>query len=215
MDFDYFKYPVIFSLLCATTANADMMNTDDLAAWETCALCHGVDGISAMPRFPNLAGQKIAYLQTQVLDFRAGRRRNDGGQMQGVMADMSNQDLQEALEYFARAAAPVEASAETDANLYEQGRLVFHGRSPRATACVACHGHPESAAPWLFGQHEDYLQKQLEDFRVGKREAHGRSSMPEIARQLTPEQIRAVVHYAARADVQINGNGPAGNLQAN
>lgn len=49
----------------------------------TCAGCHGPAGISNNPLWPNLAGQKEAYLVKQMKAFR------DGGRADPMMAPMS------------------------------------------------------------------------------------------------------------------------------
>lgn len=48
-----------------------------------CAACHGAEGISAIPMYPNLAGQKEAYLAKQMKDFKSGARKDP------VMAPMA------------------------------------------------------------------------------------------------------------------------------
>jgi len=42
----------------------------------SCVACHGTNGISIMPIYPNLAGQKDAYLEAQIKAFRDGTRTN-------------------------------------------------------------------------------------------------------------------------------------------
>jgi cytochrome c553 len=42
----------------------------------TCAACHGVDGNSANPEWPSLAGQHVSYLTRQLQAFRSGERQN-------------------------------------------------------------------------------------------------------------------------------------------
>ncbi|WP_341648216.1 cytochrome c [Thauera humireducens] len=49
---------------------------DVAAILPLCAGCHGVDGISSEGLYPNLAGQKDAYLIKQLEDFKQ-RRRTD------------------------------------------------------------------------------------------------------------------------------------------
>jgi cytochrome c553 len=44
---------------------------------DACRACHGPMGISLNPTIPNLAGQKPAYLETQLKAFRSKDRRND------------------------------------------------------------------------------------------------------------------------------------------
>jgi cytochrome c553 len=41
-----------------------------------CAGCHGAKGISGNPLWPNLAGQKDAYLIKQMKAFRDGKRED-------------------------------------------------------------------------------------------------------------------------------------------
>ncbi|REL28617.1 cytochrome c [Thalassotalea euphylliae] len=48
-----------------------------------CAACHGAEGISAIPMYPNLAGQKEAYIAKQLKDFKSGARKDP------VMAPMA------------------------------------------------------------------------------------------------------------------------------
>jgi cytochrome c553 len=41
---------------------------------ESCAACHGPEGNSFNSVWPNLAGQKAAYIISQLKDYRAGHR---------------------------------------------------------------------------------------------------------------------------------------------
>lgn len=64
-----------------------------------CAACHGAMGISAVPMYPNLAGQKEAYLAKQLKDFKMGNRKDP------VMAPMamglSDADIANVAAYYA------------------------------------------------------------------------------------------------------------------
>jgi cytochrome c553 len=64
-----------------------------------CAGCHGANGISAAPIYPNLAGQKEAYLVAQLKAFRDGTRAN------AIMAPMakplSDADIDNLAAYYA------------------------------------------------------------------------------------------------------------------
>ncbi len=42
----------------------------------TCIGCHGADGNSVVPNFPNIAGQHASYLEKQLKDFRDGFRKD-------------------------------------------------------------------------------------------------------------------------------------------
>ena len=51
-----------------------------------CASCHGANGISAIPNYPNLAGQKEQYLVDQLKAFKAGQRNTGNGAIMTPMA---------------------------------------------------------------------------------------------------------------------------------
>lgn len=46
------------------------------AAAQSCTACHGPNGQSNNPMWPNLAGQKKDYLIKQLNDFRSGARKD-------------------------------------------------------------------------------------------------------------------------------------------
>lgn len=57
-----------------------------------CAYCHGEDGNSIKPRFPNLASQNPVYLLDQFERFRTGLREDFTGVMPALVENMSNDD---------------------------------------------------------------------------------------------------------------------------
>lgn len=64
-----------------------------------CAACHGSEGISSLEIYPNLAGQKEAYLASQLTHYREGERNNP------IMAPMakplSDDDIADLAAYYA------------------------------------------------------------------------------------------------------------------
>ena len=64
-----------------------------------CAVCHGADGISASPDFPNLAGQHADYLESAMKHYKNGKRKNP------IMAEqvkgLSPKDMMDLAAYFA------------------------------------------------------------------------------------------------------------------
>jgi cytochrome c553 len=63
-----------------------------------CATCHGRAGISTAPLFPNLAGQKSAYLAEQLRMFRSGERKSE--QMNIIAKALSDEDIENLAAYF-------------------------------------------------------------------------------------------------------------------
>jgi cytochrome c553 len=68
-------------------------------AASVCAACHGVDGNSAVPDFPKLAGQHPDYLAKALRDYQSGRRKN--AIMAGMAASLTPADIDNLSAYFA------------------------------------------------------------------------------------------------------------------
>ena len=109
-----------------------MIDKEGVEPQALCGLCHSLDGVSRMSKFPKLAGQKAAYIKKQFLDFHAGRRANDGGQMSGITREIDTAAIDGVAQYFAQLPAPpatvlpddsaAQAQAQQGADLFFQGR---------------------------------------------------------------------------------------------
>jgi cytochrome c553 len=89
----------IASLLLVTASSG---LAGDLAAGKSkaasCSGCHGANGISANPLWPNLAGQKEAYLVKQLKAFRDGARSDP--MMTPMAKPLSGADIENLAAYF-------------------------------------------------------------------------------------------------------------------
>lgn len=87
------------ALLIATpiTQAADIEAGQSKAA--TCSGCHGKEGISPNPLWPNLAGQKEQYLKNQIIAFRDGARKN--AMMAPMVANLTDEDAANIAAYYA------------------------------------------------------------------------------------------------------------------
>jgi len=66
---------------------------------QVCEACHGPDGKSIAPIYPNLAGQHESYLVKALADYRAGRRTNPI--MAPMAANLSDQDIEDLAAWYA------------------------------------------------------------------------------------------------------------------
>lgn len=66
---------------------------------QPCQDCHGVDGKSVDPAYPNLAGQHESYLIKALADYRSGAR--DNAIMNSFAAKLSNQDIEDLAAWYA------------------------------------------------------------------------------------------------------------------
>jgi cytochrome c553 len=87
--------------LLLVTANISMAGGDAAAGKAksaTCAGCHGAAGVSANPLWPNLAGQKDAYLVKQMKAFRDGKRSDP--MMSPMAKPLSDADIDNLAAYY-------------------------------------------------------------------------------------------------------------------
>lgn len=86
----------------AVLASGSVLAAGDAAAGKaksaTCAGCHGAEGVSANPLWPNLAGQKDAYLAKQLKAFRDGTRTDP--MMAPMAKPLSDDDINNLAAYF-------------------------------------------------------------------------------------------------------------------
>lgn len=190
--------------LAGAPAQADMIDTSGMKPWETCALCHGLDGISRMPKFPRLAGQRPGYIEKQLKDFLEGRRGNDGGQMEAIVTEISRGDIPAVAAHFAQAGPPAPVEADASPRALARAKRIFETGDAEAAvpACKGCHAFSPDGpvtGPRITAQHPGYLAKQLRDFRSGERANDPDGAMAEIARKLSDADIEALAaHIAAR-----------------
>jgi len=86
----------MFMLVGVAQAGGDAAAGKAKAA--TCAGCHGATGISNNPVWPNLAGQKAAYIVKQLKAFRAGSRKDP--MMDATSKGLSDADIENLAAYY-------------------------------------------------------------------------------------------------------------------
>tara|TARA_R110001592_G_scaffold116059_1_gene316996 strand:+ start:134801 stop:135106 length:306 start_codon:yes stop_codon:yes gene_type:complete len=84
------------------TAGSHAIAAGDAAAGKglsaVCAGCHGAEGISMNGLWPNLAGQKAAYLAKQIKAFRDGQRSDP--MMSNMVKTLTDQDAEDLAAYY-------------------------------------------------------------------------------------------------------------------
>lgn len=185
----------------AAPAKAGMIDESNLQPWEACALCHSLNGISRMAKFPKLAGQVPAYIMKQIGDFREGRRTNDGEQMQAMAGVIEPKNIPVVAKYFAGLPVPPPAEAPPADVIALAEPLAAKGDAKRGLpACLSCHAKgtvASSGAPRIEAQHADYISKQLTDFKAGTRTNDPDKVMEGVAGKLSDDEISALGRYFA------------------
>lgn len=164
---------------------------------ETCGTCHGVNGRSVSPTFPNLAAQQAPYIELQLKAFKDQSRADPDAQayMWGMASQLSDATISGLAKHFSQ--QPAAEGKSGNASLIAQGRTLYDEGVParQIPPCASCHGaHAEGSGPFprLAGQHAPYLLKQLLVIQSVLRTApvmHG------VIKDLSKDQMQAVVAY--------------------
>jgi cytochrome c553 len=166
-------------------------------AQEVCVACHGEQGVSRAPEYPNLAGQSGAAIYKQLNDYRTGSRTNQ--LMTDIAKALDEATLADIAAYYAaqpkRNPNPATLAESPPAIV----RLVELGDPSRnIPPCASCH-RPGSGgpieAPILSEQGKDYLVLQLKMYAAGERRNDVYGRMRAIAAKLTPAEIEGLAVY--------------------
>ncbi|MCW8195525.1 cytochrome c4 [Proteobacteria bacterium 005FR1] len=200
----------VFAL--AQGAQAQFQGNAEAGAEKTavCSACHGQDGNSGVPTYPKLAGLGEQYLYKQLGEIKSGERVVP--EMTGMLAGLSDQDLQDIAAYYAdqemqlsgAQEAEVQLNSGAKANSLELGRSIYRFGNPETgvPACSGCHsptgrGNAPAGYARVGGQFADYVAKQLRDFRAGNRTNDKQQIMRSVAEHMSEAEILGVANYIA------------------
>ena len=158
---------------------------------QACAACHGPGGNSSIPATPSLSGQPVQFIETQLIMFREGNRKD--AQMSPMAKDLTNAEVNNLAAYYS--GQPVTAPAHvTPADKAAAGR-----RLTEQNHCVDCHGpalRGQQHIPRLAGQQFEYLRAQLRGFKAGTRfDMDGQ--MSSVAQTLSDADVEILSDYLA------------------
>jgi cytochrome c553 len=139
---------------------------DNTRGITACIACHGKEGNSEVLINPNLANQHPQYIEKQLNHFKDSSRKN--AIMNQISANLTAADIANIGAYFVDTSAVGEVKASSIVAVKSFIGDINAGKAKSAT-CAACHGADGNAAisiyPSLAGQSENYLVKQLQDFK--------------------------------------------------
>ncbi len=163
-----------------------------------CAACHGMDGNSPNPIWPKLAGQNAQYLEKQIKNFKDGSRKDPLMAPQAQLL-ATDQDIADVAAFFA---SQTQTTGKAKADMAELGEQIYRGgnMAKGVPACSGCHGpagmgNPLAKFPRVSGQHADYTQKQLKDFRSAGRANDPNTMMRGVAANMSDKEIAAVSQF--------------------
>jgi cytochrome c553 len=154
----------------------------------TCLGCHGVENYkNVYPTYsvPRLVGQHPDYIVAALKAYRSKERSH--GTMVAQASSLSDEDMADIAAYLA------------GATLQSKGSAVGNAPAKVTELCVACHGKDgvgiTGAYPTLSGQHADYLQRALHDYKNGGRK---NAVMAPFVSTLSDADLALIADYYAQ-----------------
>ncbi len=175
-----------------------------IEVFEVCAGCHLTEGWGKPDgTFPQLAGQHKEVLIKQLADIRSKNRDNPTMYPFALPESIGDeQAMADVVDYIAKIPMnPDNGKGKWDESApeFEQGKKLF------ADNCVKCHGdngegNAKEFYPLIQGQHYNYMLRQFQWIRDGKR----RNANPDMVEQIknfSDKDMEMVINYVSRIKV--------------
>jgi cytochrome c553 len=183
--------------------------TPDSIHIQRCSACHYVNGKSAGPDFPNIAGQYEQYLMKALRLFKEHNRESDA--MELIASLHKEQELVILAHYYAKQKpAGTPAIASPNQTKMARGEQIYTSERVYGLACADCHGpdakgyvrsSPRSKAsramPNLAGQQPGYLKARLAKYTGVLQPSGGMCAMRKAGKTLSQNDIDALVEFLA------------------
>ena len=191
---------LLVALALSCVASADDLDT----IIESCADCHGADGISQWDDVPTIAGVD-AFVGSEALyiyrhkerpcaqsDYRQGDTSRAATDMCAIVSDFSDEMIEDIAAHFSELTF-VAAKQEFDETKAAVGQAI-HEQS-----CERCHSeggsNADDEAGILAGQWSGYLRTTFAEYASGDREQLDK--MKEAMAPLSADEVDALVHFYA------------------
>ncbi|MEP7243761.1 MAG: c-type cytochrome [Gammaproteobacteria bacterium] len=162
--------------------------------YETCAACHGNSGEGVSDgTVPVIGGQSAAVIAKQIVDFRAGTRREPRMEHFTDVHHLAySQHIADVSAYVATL-TPAVTQRKFSTEVIGRGSLLF------ARSCERCHGtagegNEDELTPRMASQHFEYLVRQLD-----RSATEWRPAMPEkhatLVSRVSRDDLTAIATY--------------------
>jgi cytochrome c553 len=165
--------------------------------YKICAVCHEPEGWGLLNgHYPQVAGQLNTVIIKQLADIRARNRDNP------TMLPFTSTSLLGGVQDIADVAAYIAQLPMTTANGKGPGVDLELGKHLYEENCTECHGengegNREDHTPAIYAQHYQYLVRQFEWIKSGRRR-NADSKMVKQIRGFHHRDILAVMDYVSR-----------------
>jgi cytochrome c553 len=185
------------SLAMAAPARADGDAERGKQLAYTCYGCHGIANYkNVYPTYsvPKLEHQNPEYLASALVAYKSGERSHST--MHSQAATMSPQDMQDIAAFLAG-----KQVLKPDPETKPESKIPAKAEQ----LCVACHGKDGVGLvgqyPTLAGQHADYIERALHDYKNGARK---NPVMAGFVADLSDDDIRELASYYSKQKPSLN-----------
>jgi cytochrome c553 len=176
----------------------------------SCAVCHGMNGISSHPGTPHLAGQHAEYIKAAVMAYKNNARKDQ--QMQEAVRPLNEQNAVDLAAYYASLTGfnsrPKASGPKPTTAAEPEGSKV----KQKAALCSGCHGEDGNVhvagMPSLAGQHSSYLITAIASYQEGSRAA---PMMQALVKPLNQTDIEAIADFYAALEPRRTDTAAAGD----
>ena len=168
--------------------------------YEICVVCHTPEGWGTKSgQYPQIAGQLRGVIIKQMDDIRSRNRDNP---TMYPFASQKMLDTPQAISDVAGYIAKLPMNADVGQG---KGDDLEHGKVLYDKHCAKCHGDDgegdtDDLIPAIRGQHYEYLVRQFEWIRDGKRRNADEKMVKQI-QSFSPRDIEAIMDYTSRLPI--------------
>ncbi|MBF0381911.1 MAG: c-type cytochrome [Magnetococcales bacterium] len=182
------------------TSKAEAGATGAMLA-NTCAGCHGTNGLSGGPAMPTIAGMPAEYLDTIMADFKSGDRPST---IMGRIA--KGYDVKETAlisKFFASKKWENAMSAPQSQNrtMIDAKKAKKGKKLAKKAKCGKCHEDDGMAqdedTPRMAGQWVDYLIFKMQDLKNKHLDVPQPKKMAKRIKKLSASELEAIAHFYA------------------
>ena len=184
-------FAVAFLLAGVVSYDASAADVTDLAN-NVCSNCHSVRP-GKSPTAPTIAGQRPEYIENELHSYRQHDRNDQYARiMWGVAQNLSDDEMRSLAKYYG-SQPPAKGRVSSNTALVAKGKLIYE----EGRGCAKCHGSDGEgmdAIPRLAGQDQDYLMREIQEFRDDVRKFE---TMQGNTDKMTESDVAAVAEYLA------------------
>lgn len=159
---------------------------------DTCAGCHGTDGVSTGPAGPTIAGKSAAYLSDVLKAYKEGTRHST------IMQRIAKGYTDEEIDLIAGHYAGLKWVSMAGEQKFDSAKIA-QGEKLYGKNCGKCHDEngalADDDAGLLAGQWLPYLQYTMADFKDGRSEMP--KKMAKKVKKLSDDEIEALLQFFA------------------